>query len=219
MRGAPVRPIADTRLKAMPAAFLEWQCDERRKLFEGLARGQHPTFLPAHLPVVSTINCGDAAFPIRSSTKGVGLLPKAEHLTEYLSQVGDCLTRVSESPPQASRGERIAVAEALYGCSERIDRGLLGSLEIFRGQTYRNLRADPRATLLFTGAGPRYLSYQFNCTVEIVGPADQRFLLIRAMRLLFEMERFHIQQPEFSVGYLFHVQEVYDKTPHRVKAR
>jgi hypothetical protein len=54
--------------------------------------------------------------------------------------------------------------------------------------------------------------------VEPVEPEDPRFLFLRGMRLLFDVERFHIQQPEYPLGYVYHIREVFDKTPHVVLA-
>ncbi len=197
----------------MPPAFLEWQCEERKAMFAALRCGEMPRFLASHLPVVSTLNGRQGTFPIHSSTKGMGLLPKECHLAEHVGKIADCLARGQDRDPGESLAERIEGALSLYGRPARIDTGVFGGIEIFRRQTYHNLLADPRAALLFTGFGPQYLSYQFNCDVEVVQPGDPRFDFLRGMRLLFEMERFHIQQPEYSLGYVFHIREVFDKTP------
>ncbi len=203
----------ESKQVAMPPVFLEWQCEERQVMFAALRRGEMPRFLASHLPVVSTLNDQGGAFPIHSSTKGVGLLPKESYLDEHNAQITNCLDRCRDMDPGESLGERIEGALSLYGCPERIDTGAFGGIEIFRGQTYQNLLRDPRVSLLFTGFGPQYTSYQFNCDVELVGPEDRRFLFLRGMRLLFERERFHIQQPEYPLGYVFHIRQVFDKTP------
>ncbi|MCH8851444.1 MAG: hypothetical protein IID41_02205 [Planctomycetes bacterium] len=197
----------------MPPVFLEWQCEERRAMFAALRRGEMPRFLASHLPAVSTLNSRQGAFPIHSSTKGVGLLPKECHLAEHVTEITDCLARGQDEDHSKSLTERIEATLSLYDRPARIDTGVFGGIEIFRRQTYDNLLADPRAALLFTGFGPQYLSFQFNCDVEVVEPGDPRFDFLRGMRLLFEQERFHIQQPEHSLGYVFHIREVLDKTP------
>ncbi len=208
----------ESKRVGMPPVFLEWQCEERQAMFAGLGRGEVPRFLASHLPVVSTLNDQDGTFPIQSSTKGVGLLPTEGYLAEHNAQITNCLDRCRDKDPGESLGERIESALSLYGRPERIDTGAFGGIEIFRGQTYQNLLRDPRASLLFTGFGPQYTSYQFNCDVELVGPEDRRFLFLRGMRLLFEMERFHIQQPEYPLGYIYHIREIFDKTPRVVHA-
>ena len=200
----------------MPTVFVNWQCDARRDLFEALTRGEHPRFLSAHLPVVSTLNEPGATFPIHSTTKGVGLLPKPEYLAGHVAELTDCLARCRNRPTRETLAERVATALSLYDQKERIDPMVFGGIEIFGGRTHANVLHDPRVTLLFTGLAPRYPSHQFNCRAEIVEPNDPRFEYLRGMRLLFEFESFHIRQPAYPKGYLFHIQEVFDKTPRRL---
>ncbi len=203
----------ESKTAKMAAVFLEWQCQKRQAMFAALRRGEHPRFLASHLPVLSTLNSEPAAFPIHASTRGVGLFPKEEYLAEHVDEISDCLVRSQHKPAPDTLGERIETTLSLYNRPERIDQGVFGGIEIFRGQSYRNLLADPRASLLFTGFGPQYLSFQFNCDVELVEPQDARFEFLRGMRLLFEQERFHIQQPQYLLGYVFHIREIFDKTP------
>lgn len=211
-----IQKMIEPEAAVMPPVFLQWQCSERKAMFEALSRGEHPRFLAAHLPVVSTLNGHLGTFPIHSSTKGVGLLPTSKHRDEHVAEIDACLERSRALEPSKSLTDRIETTLSLYNRPERIDSCVFGGIEIFRGQTYRNLQRDPRASLLFTGFGPKYISYQFNCDVEIVKGDDPRFRFLRGMRLLFDMERFHITQPGYPLGYLFHLREVFDKTPHRV---
>ncbi len=203
----------------LPDVFVQWQCDERKRVYDGLLKKEMPKFWGAHLPVLSTLNDLRSAHPIRLSNKGVGLLPRQEHLDAYLDEIAVCLSACEGRPPNETRTERVVVARKLYENPEHIERTTLGTIEIFLGQTYKNLGKDPRCCLLFTGGGPRYPSYEFSCRAEIVLETEKRFRFIKGMRLLFEMERFHIQQPQFLLGYVFHVGRNADKTPHRVQPR
>ncbi len=214
-----IKPVRErsvaTKLQQMPPEFLVWQCDDRHGAFAAMGRGEVPRSLAAHLPVLSTLNEPGAAFPIRSCTKGVGLLPRQEYLAEHLTSIVDCLRRCQQTSGSESLSDRIGTAMSLYARPERIDPTVFGAIEIFEGTTYENLRRDPRATLLFTGSGPGYLSYQVDCSAEILGPEDPRFEFLLGMRSLFEKERFHIQQPRYPLGYLFYIQEIIEKTPRR----
>lgn len=197
--------------RELPQVFIDWQVAERRELFAALDRGDVPRSFAAHLPVVSTL--GPGAFPIHSATKGAGLTPRDDLLPELVREIDRCLASCEGRPWPETLGRRIATARLLYDYPERIDPRRLGLIEIFRGQTYRNALREPRVTLLFTGPGPRYPSFQVNGIAEIVEHDDLRFRFVRGMRLLFERDRFHIQQPGFSVGYLVWVHEIADKTP------
>lgn len=203
----------------MPPPFLDWQCHDRQQMFGDLGRGEMPRFLASHLPVLSTLNHEEGAeFPIRSSTKGMGLLPKPEYLPEHVAEINACLARWGDDNTRPSLEHRIEAAVSLYSRPERIDASVFGGIEIFRGESYQNLQHDGRATLLFTGFGPRYLSYQFDCLAEILDAGDLRFEFLRGMRLLFDTQSFHIRQPEYPVGYIFHLRQVIDKTPKRLRA-
>lgn len=213
-----MRKKADIKNVEMPPVFLQWQCDQRAEMFAALRLGEQPRFLPVHLPVISTLNGRDARFPIHSATKGLGLLPTDDHLAEHVAEIVDCLSRIQDRSAAETLSDRVETALSLYGRPERINSGIFGGIEIFRGRTYHNLRRDPRASVLFTGFAPQYLSYQFNCEVELVAPGNPHFEFLRGVRLLFDMECFHIQQAAYPLGYVFHIQEVFDKTPHRVQA-
>ena len=115
-------------------------------------------------------------------TKGTGFTPIDEQIDYYITLLDDCLERCRGRPWKETLEERIAVIRRFYEHVEHIDLRRLGLLEIFQGQTYRNLRADPRITLHYTGDGPDYPSYQINALAEIVGPEDKRFQFIYLAR-------------------------------------
>lgn len=197
----------------LPDEFVAWQCAARVQLFDDLARGLIPAFMPAHLPVLCSHGAG-GAFPMRLANKGVGLVPRADLLPAYVERLWACLDRLGAHHDASNRAERIDVARALYDRPEDVDPRHVGTIEIFRGKTYDNLRRDPRAAILYTGPGPVYASWQFDCHAAIIGEVDPHFRFLVGMRLLFEQERFHIQQPGFKHGYLMEIAGVHDKTPH-----
>ncbi len=209
---AVVAPTESSGAVTLPEAFIQWQLDVRRGVFDRIRKRDPIAFVAAHLPMLSTLNA-EGAFPIHASTKGVGFFPLVAHRDAYLTAIADCLERVKGCPADETAEQRVAVARDFYTQREHIDWSAFGLLEIFKGQTWRNLAADPRVTLLFTGTGPTYTSYQVNCTAEIVGPEDSRFQFLHGMRQLFEYERFHLHQPSYTAAYILHVREVFDKTP------
>ena len=101
---------------------------------------------------------------------------------------------------------------SIYSAPERLDRRCLGTLEIFQGQTFKNIRQDARVSLHYTGVGPDYPSFQINAVAEIVEPGDARFEYLYWARQLFEHDSFHIQQPAYPSGYVFWLGEVFDKS-------
>ncbi len=204
-------------VREMPDELFSWQLDSRWAIFEAIANGTRPTDFHAHLPVVATFN-EELPFPVHTATKATGLLPGDEYLDEYIAAASTCLAVAEDKPWEESQASRITIAKRLYQSPEHIDRRRLGLVEIFQGQTYRNLKRNPLMTLQYTGPGPEYHSYQLNGVVERIGPSDPRFDYLHLMRMLFEYNAFHIQQPEYPSGYVFWISEVFDKSPRNNQA-
>lgn len=199
----------------LPEKFIAWQIRSREELYEKLLRREPVHFLASHLPVLATLR---AQGMINLATKGVGLVPKHEYIAHYI----DLFTRVlRESRAQAREktlAARIGAARELFRHPDHIDPRRLGSLEIFEGETFRNIRSDPRIALLFTGSGPDYLSFQVEGIAQIVERGQPVYEFLRASRLLFEHEHFHIAQPAYPHAYQFLLSDVREKTPHRRSA-
>ena len=89
----------------------------------------------------------------------------------------------------------------------------MGGLEIFEGQTYKNLLTDPRAALLYSGEAPKFPSYQINGVIKFVNKGDIYFRFLLAARELFARDTFHVHQIHYPFGYLFFPIEIKNKTP------
>lgn len=200
------------RLAALPQKFIDWQIQSRREIFEKLLRREPVHFLASHLPVLATLTPEGT---INLANKGVGLVPKDEYLVHYVDLFTEVLSACQGRSWDETRATRIEVASELLQHPEHINPHRLGSLEIFEGQTFQNVRKDPRVTLLFTGSGPEYLSFQLDCAAQIVASGHWVYEFLRLSRLLFEYERFHIAQPTYPWAYQFWVCSVREKTPHR----
>lgn len=201
-------------LVELPVSFLEWQLASRRELYRRLReKGQAVPFAPSHLPVLATYNDGAVSSFVNLSAKGVTLLPKPETLDRVVKLIEDlCKRKEEKSNPPTLEG-RLRLVEELFGDPSSIDPYVLGGLEIFEGQTFRNLRRDPRAALLFVGEGPHYTSYQVNVIAELVEGDDLRYRYLSGLRRLFEGEAFHVHQTRYACGYVFWVVGVTEKTP------
>lgn len=200
----------------LPAPLLDWIDSGRRETYRALAEGSGgAAFFAQHLPVLVTRREG-SAFPFSCANKGVGYLPRPGRLEELSALYRRAAEGAAGRPARETLGERLAAAARFGFDRGAVDDRCLGTLEIFEGSTLENLRRYPLAALLFTGHGPRYLSYQVDCAVEIVEPGDPRFEFLRLARSLFEYDGFHVAQPRFRYAYVFWVSEARDKTPRRV---
>ncbi len=196
----------------MPEEFFRWQLESRLALSQSLAGGDSIREFHAHLPVAATLN-EELVFPLHTATKATGLLPQDTYLGDYHDQLAACLRTAADRPWEETQRLRVAAALRLYENPAHIDRRKLGLVEIFQGQTYRNLLRAPLMALQYTGPGPSYRSYQLNGVIEMVGPGDPRFEFLFLMRQLFERDSFHVQQPAYPSGYLFWISQVFDKSP------
>jgi hypothetical protein len=209
----------NTRLfevRELPDRFVRWQLDYKHSIYDAIERDTYIAFNAGHLPVVATWDRG-ARVP-NLANKGVGFTPRDEYIDHYLAIVEDAVRQIEQLPPHAvneTRALRVATARSFYAHPEHIDWRRLGLLEIFEGSTFRNLSANPMASVLWTGNSPVFISFQVNCVVEIITPEDPRYRFSWAMRRLFEYEPFHVVQTMYPFAYCFWVYDWKDKTPRR----
>jgi hypothetical protein len=211
-QGAVIREFA---IRELPEKFVHWQIEYKRGIYDAIEKDQYIAFNAGHLPVVGTI--GDGLAP-NLANKGVGFTPRDEFLDHYLELVESAVDRIQALPPHAvdeTRALRVTTAREFYAHPEHIDWRRLGLLEIFEGDTYRNLSRRPYASVLWTGNSPVFLSFQVDCAVEIITKDDPRYRFSWAMRRLFEYEPFHVVQTMFPYAYCFWVVDWHDKTPKR----
>lgn len=203
-------------LQTLPAKYADWFAAGRQRLYDGLLGGACPVrFFSQHLPVLVTRTEG-SVFPFNCCHKGVGLIPKAEHLSEFIALFRNTLAKAESRPWQESLRQRIQAVSKFHFDRDKIDYRAMSTLEIFQRQTLQNLRRIPLASLLFSGDGPDYVSFQLNCTVEILEPDEPRHTFVVLARRLFEHDSFHLTQRHFPHAYIFWISEVLDKTPFRV---
>ncbi|MDB5104870.1 MAG: hypothetical protein JWP91_2559 [Fibrobacteres bacterium] len=202
-------------MQSLPERYVEWIEQGRRAMYDKLMGKGNPAFFTSHLPVMITQSL-DQAFPFNCGNKGVGFLPKQEHLAGFVRLFRDTIERTRGRPWQESLKERIEAVSSFYFDRDKIDYRALSSLEIFEKTTFRNLSRTPLAALHYTGNAPDYISFQVNAAVEVIGPDDPRHEFVKLARVMFEYDSFHISQHEFPYAYVFWISSIHDKTPFRV---
>jgi hypothetical protein len=208
--------VQEFTITELPEQFVQWQLDYKRRIYDAIAKDEYIAFNAGHLPVVGTM--ADNGFVPNLANKGVGFTPKDEWIEHYVKLVEDTVEKIQALPPHAvdqTRDLRIATAREFYAHPEHIDWRRLGLLEIFEGDTYRNLTRRPMASVLWTGQSPIFVSCQVDCAVEIIPKDHPRYRFSWAMRRLFEYEPFHVVQTMFPYAYTFWVYGFHDKTPKR----
>ncbi len=203
---------ASPHASVLPRAFIQWQIESRAELCRTLAlRGpQGVRTMPSHLAVLAS-RSGEGE--INLATKGIGLMPKPNRLEEFTI----LFRRAADASVGAASGSgikgRVDALMTLYSDPSNMDDTRLGGLEIFEGSTFRNLSLDPRASLLFTGDAPAFISYQVDGTVEFVSKGNPHFEFMLAARELFARDSFHVHQSDYPHGFVLNVTNVRDKRP------
>ncbi|HDM42886.1 MAG TPA: hypothetical protein ENG29_00690 [Firmicutes bacterium] len=196
-------------VRELPLEFVKWQCESRKALLQLMIDGEAIfTGFGAHLPVMTTKSeSGD--FPTNSAAKGVGLLPRPELLEELIERLREL---EDEAPLRKERVPKRSVQFLIefYSDMKKIDTTLLGSLEIYGKNTFRNVKKDPRVNLLYVDVHKGGLSYMVNTVVEIVDHDNPYYEFIRLVHDLFHRP---LKKRQYSCAYLFHICEVYDKSP------
>ena len=197
----------------MPDDFLSWQSQARLRMFEVMEKhgGASVHMAPVHLPVLASL--GEGQFPINLTTRGIGVLPKDDIISEFTDKFREVRALADESRFGESLAERVQYAREFYSKPELFDPNILGGLEIFEGKTPKNLMANPFASLLYTGEAPKFPSYQLNGIIEFVEPKNPHYEFLLAARELFAFDNFHVTQKGYPYGYIFHIVEVRNKTP------
>jgi hypothetical protein len=197
----------------LPDDFLNWQSQARLDMFDAMQEqgGKPVRMAPVHLPVLASL--GEGMFPINLATRGIGVLPRSENIAEYTKRFRDAQSKVDASRFSESLPIRAQMAREFYSRPDLFDPYLLGGLEIFEGETPKNLMRNPIASLIYTGEAPRFPSYQLNGIIEFIEPNNPYYGFLLAARELFAFDYFHVTQRSYPYGYLFHPIETKDKTP------
>ena len=196
----------------LPREFLEWQSRARLSLYrtvtsEGIGAVRT---MPSHLAVIGTSGPDGS---INLATKGLGLVPRKERLDLFTSEFRSTIERCRGREWSSTLDERVRTLLSFYQEVDNFDDSRLGGLEIFEGTTYENLRSDSRASLLFSGEAPGFLSYQIDGTVEFVEKGDPYYEFLLSARGLFANDRFHVPQTYYPHGFIINVRSVKDKRP------
>ncbi|MEX2683487.1 MAG: hypothetical protein Q6373_018060 [Candidatus Sigynarchaeota archaeon] len=202
---------------ALPRSFLEWQSEARVRMFKAMAQGgaSQVRAQPAHLPVLATWDPegNENDFPVNLSTRGMGVVPKQEKIAFFTDMLDKARLESAGKPVQETLPARLKAMETFYSDVDNFDTCMLGGLEIFEGQTAKNMERNPRISLLYTGEAPKYPSFQFNAVIVKVFPGNPYYQFLLAARELFAMDAFHLHQDKYPFGYLCKAVEIKDKTP------
>lgn len=201
----------ELEVRPLPRAFMEWQATTRREGIKSFLEGS-PKFgaFGAHLPVMSTADVTSGTFPVNSAAKGAGLSVFTECIEEWTLRFEGLIKQGLELGWEETMKERLETLLDYYSDISRFDPTMITSIELFGKRTYKNVLADPRATLLYVGFGDTgSKSYAVHCIAELVPPGELFYRYVRSIHDLFHVP----SKRTYPFVYRLHVCEVYDKAP------
>jgi hypothetical protein len=196
-------------------AFFNWAFRSRAqtviKLHEGEEMSRERVFLSfcSHNPAF--LSHGPDG--LNGSIKGVGFLPKPEHMEEILDAYLEHIASYDGDDQAYSQRGLAVLVEQLYRpeAQDRIDFTRLGSLEMAKKHSWNNYRANPEATLIYYQ--PPMISYELRGTVEIYDEAESGQREIYQQFINAQHDVYH--RPDTTrwlryPAYVFTIREIWD---------
>lgn len=219
----------DLKVVNLPQGFLDWNFSRRREQLaeikkmltgEGMGMGMaRPEIAGPHNAIVASQGAKrkDSDFDLNNAVKGTGWLPRPEKLPDMIALL--------KSTWNDSMDKKVALLESLYTNETGIyDVTKQASLELysqpsFETHTFLNQMVDPRVAVVFLDL-PK--SYELRCVVQMLHPDDPGLTeyernVVDYINLVHDY--FHGQAPRKSIGVIYHVVQVFDNSPGRMKGK
>jgi len=215
----------DLKVVTLPEDFLKWNYERRlaqlaeyRTLLTSNEM-KMPTLSGPHNGIVAShgMKRKDSDFTVNNAVKGMGWLPKPEKLAE--------LTELLKKTWNDSLPDKLTTLEGLYRKgAEYFDLSKQSSLELysqpnFETHSFLNQMVDPGVAVVFLDL-PK--SYELRCVAQMLHPEDPGLTdyekqVVEYINLVHDY--FHGQAPRKSIGVIYHVVQVFDNSPGRMRGQ
>jgi len=215
----------DLRVVTLPEDFQKWDFGRRlEQLAEYRAlmtsnEMKMPTLSGPHNGIVAShgMKRKDSDFDINNAVKGMGWLPRPEKLAE--------LTELLKKTWNGLPPVKLTTLESLYKRgAEYFDLTKQSSLELysqpdFETHTFLNQMVDPGVSVVFLDL-PK--SYELRCVAQMLHPddpglSDYEKQVVEYINLVHDY--FHGRSPRKSIGVIYHVVQVFDNSPGRMRGQ
>lgn len=150
---------------------------------------------------------------LNASIKGIGFMPKPEHLEETLEAYIKHIESYHPDDKEYSQRGLELLVKYLYGpeAHDRVDFTKIGSLEMAKKHSYENYKANPEATILFYQ--PPMISYELRGKMEIHDEMESGKREIYQQFLNAQHDVYH--RPDMNrwlryPAYVFRIEEIFD---------
>lgn len=220
----------DLKVVNLPEDFRKWNFGRRveqlgviKKMMampEGAMGGMmKPEVAGPHNAMVAShgMKRKDSEFDINNAVKGTGWLPRPEKLVE--------MTALLKQTWDDSMEKKLALLESLYTKGTDVfDRTRQSSLELyarpdFETHTFLNQMVDPGVAVVYLDL-PK--SYELRCIAQMLDPNDPGLTeyekqVVDYINLVHDY--FHGQSPRKSIGVIYHVVQVFDNSPGKMRGQ
>jgi hypothetical protein len=201
-----------------PQGFVDWNKESRKGFLDDIrgmmmgGGGNGPELAGPHNGIVAT--CGykrdDTSFSLNNAVKGMGFLPKAEKLDEFIALL--------DSTADAPMPQKLDILTGFYeNLEENFDLDKQISLELysqpeFMTQTFLNQVSNPISTIVFLDIP----SYKLKTIVRLLDPKDPT-LNDYEKKVVIWINKIHSYfHGPFTVdfmGVVYYTVEVFDNSP------
>ena len=206
----------DFQVRDLPKAFRDWSFSGRHSYIEHLRKDEMPPLAGPHNGIVAShgMQRKDSKMSINNAVKGMGFLPTREKLPEML----ELLKRTWDD----SISRKLDILDSLYtNCQGSFETNKLVSLELyakpsFETHTFLNEMTDPGVSIVFLDMK----SFEVRAIAQLLHPRDPK--LSDYEKTVVEWcnkihDYFHGEMPWRSIAVVYHVTEVFDNSPGRMK--
>jgi hypothetical protein len=220
----------DLKTVSLPDDFCKWNFEKRQEQLRFIAKMMampegamgammKPEISGPHNAMVAShgMKRKDSDFAVNNAVKGTGWLPTPERLPEMLALL--------KSTWNDSIDKKLALLESLYTkATDVFDRTKQASLELysqpsFETHSFLNQMVDPGVAVVYLDL-PK--SYELRCVAQMLHPDDPGLSeyekqVVEYINLIHDY--FHGQSPRKSIGVIYHVVQVFDNSPGRMRGQ
>lgn len=151
-------------------------------------------------------------FPVNLATKIIFPTLYDEIIEEIIDDLEGEILSFQGRTFEATLEDRFRLLRNIFLDDSKIDPYRLGAIEIYGELTYKNIRHNPKATILYRWQEDgNSRSIQINCIAQIEPPKSNYFRFMRVLRSLFARKFMDLLGESYMVAYKFWICDLIPK--------
>ena len=203
------------KLVELPEKYIDWNLKRRINDIKGIKKGKMPQLSGPHNAAIASYGNKrkDSNFSINNAIKGTGMVPKKE-------KVGTIIEKI-EKTKNNPLPEKLEILQSLYEDRNNWDMRKQLSLELysqpdFETHSFLNIMEYPIVSIVYLDVP----SFELRCAAKMIHPNDKDASqyekeVVKYTNLIHSY--FHGKFSKDFIGMIFHVIEVFDNSPGKMK--